>query len=493
MKWVLLTVFSLYILSGCATLENRAELPQEYEKIRDLLENTTIPVTAKESSQEIKPIFKEVSPLKKTYTVAFFQENFENILFFVAYEAGLSLVIDPRIKRIVDPERARITLQMKQQPLERILDAICEAVNLGYRIEKGILYIEPYMEKTFSLNFLPLKKGSTTSLGGDVLGGVGTVGGGAGGAAVGGGGSPLKGDYKITSTVEEMDIYKMVEDNVKGLLSPAGKYQLNKFTGTLIVKDTRKNIKVIENFLQELKKRYEKQVIITAEIIEIELNKDSAMGINMFEITNWLMGNNRVDLQTLDFRSQDDFKSFSIAIQGMPNMSLLFKLLKKYGEVKILSKPVIRAIHGQPAILSTGTSYGYIQSVQVVSTGNLTSVTVTPSSVFDGILLGLIPFIEPDQKTIALHVVPIKSELIQMNSWSFTGYQVQIPQINLREMSSIIRVNPGDTVIIGGLILEKKKRRENRVGLPILENIFRNEEGENKKSEFLIMLRANII
>lgn len=479
---------------GCATQVPSPATQISFEKYRKIFENTTTsqPVREEKTVPQLAPIFKDLSPLRKNLTVVFYQEHYENILFFIAYEIGMSLVIDPAVKRLIPPEKERITLQMKNQPAEEILKKVCEILDLHYKVERGVLQILPYEEKIFNLGFIPVVKEGRTMMGGDVLGNIGQAG------VLG---SPLKGEFSINAfvTIDSLDIYSNLRNMLSTLLTDNSSYILNKSTGTLYVKDRPSKIKTVTKLIEELKSKYRRQIILDAQIIEIELSEGHNLGVDWFEITNYLMGNNRVAFNTLDLgiTTHSNQPSFALTISGQPNLNLLLNLLREFGELKVISNPKVRVLHSQPALISVGTSQSYIREYRrEVTTPTTTTSTINYttqiSSVFDGILLGLTPFISEDDE-IFLHIVPIKSDLLELRDVRFgENYFITLPRVNLREMTSIIKAKPNDLIVIGGLILDKDKATERRLAIPILSEIFRRNVRETKKAELIILIRLFI-
>ncbi|BAU24081.1 hypothetical protein THC_1721 [Caldimicrobium thiodismutans] len=486
----LLFLLIISFLVSCGGKVPSPETEKAYNQYRQVLENATTPQVkpGTEEKPALKPLFKELSPLQKPLTVAFYQEHFESILFFLAYQTGLSLVIDPEVKKEIPPEKERITLQMKNQPVQDILQKVCELLDINFRVDRGILYVEPFAEKIINLGFLPVIKESRTSMGGDVLG---NIGGGVGGTIAP---SPLKGEYSINAELskESLDLYKALEVSLVTLLSKEGSYSLNRLTGILYVKAKPSRIRAVERLVSEFKKKYGRQILLSAQIIEIELSKGHNLGVDWFEITGYLMGNNRVSFNTLDLKKNDQTGvpppfSFALTISGEPNVNLILNLLKEYGELKVISNPKIRVLHSQPALISVGTSQAYIREIKYE--GNATNPSVSPSSVFDGILLGITPYIaEEDQ--IFLHIVPIKSDIVDLKEVRFgANYFITLPRVNLREMTSIVKARPNDLIVIGGLILDRDKTTERKVAIPLLSELFKSNIHEGKKAELVILIR----
>ncbi|MFN3505754.1 MAG: hypothetical protein ACK4Y7_06095, partial [Caldimicrobium sp.] len=328
-----------------------------------------------------------------------------------------------------------------------------------------------------------------TAMGGDVLGNIGQA-----GVTT----APIKGEFSVQANLpsENLDIYVIFEQNLTSILSAEGVYSLNRLTGTLYVKDKPSRIATIAKLVEEFRQKYRRQIILDAQIIEIELNKGHNLGVDWFEITNLLLGTNRIALDTLDLgiAPRTDQPSLAITISGQPNINLLLNLLKEYGELKVVSNPKIRVLHSQPALISVGTSLSYIKEIKrEVPTGvQQTTITYTAqtSSVFEGILLGITPFIAEEDEII-LHIVPIKSDLIELKDVSFgADYRITLPKVNLREMTSIIKARPNDLIVIGGLILDKSKDTERKIAIPLLGDLFKHSLKDSKNSELVILIRV---
>ena len=460
---------------------------------------------------QLTPFYKEVSPLEtKILTLSFKEESFENVLYFLAKEAGLNLVISPEIYTLIPEEAKRISFQFKNQTLKNILESVLESINLHYQIKKGILYIVPFEEKTYSLGFLHVTQGSEFSLGGDVLGGEMMMGG-YGGAGVGAGMgmptiiyTPLKGKYEIKGELEkkQIDIYTQLEESIKALLSDKGIYTLNRVTGTIYVKDRPSHIKMISKFIEDLKSRYQKQVLIEAKIVEVALSKEHDMGIDWLEIANYSLENRiRLDELTSRFTTRPNEPTIALTITGRPDINLVLNLLKQYGTLNLLSNPRLRVIHGQPALISVGRSVEFVKEItrELVTAEQVAyvQISVITSSIFDGVLLGVTPYIT-EENGILLHVVPIKSDIISLRREDFgQDTSVTLPEVNLREATSIIKVSPGDIIVLGGLILEKESVNEKKIAgfgeIPILGNLFKREQKTTQKTELVIIIKVNLV
>jgi len=489
----------IFILSSCATP------PKERlntEKINeDFINNSKLKYHYQEEKEleNIKLNFIELSPLdRKKVSISVKDQDYKELLFFIAKEAGINIVFEKDIDKYIPKEEKYLTLELKNLTLREALETILGILNLDYEIDNGILKIIATQERFFHLDFLPYLRSSKFDLGGDVLGSQTNrqttqdneeiI-------------TPLKGNIETSGKINDqhLDIYALLEKNIKNLLSKEGKYTLNRYSGTLYVKDRCKNVKNIEKFINFLKEKYQKQVLIEAKILEVNLNKSSKLGINW----DLILKNDLKDTAYISNRSSflwDNSETFLINFKVEPYFNSILNAISKQGTLKIISNPRIRVMHGQPALIGVGKSISYIREVDRETTAyeGVTTVetTVDTSAVFDGLLFEVTPFINNDN-TITLHIVPIKSDVIELKNVKFEDYEITLPQINLRETSTVIRTKENDLIVISGLIMNKKSEINYNVPkiskIPIIGNIFKSKEKEDEKVELIILLKTKII
>lgn len=175
------------------------------------------------------------------------------------------------------------------------------------------------------------------------------------------------------------------------------------------------------------------------------------------------------------------------------------KALQTQGHTSILSNPKISVMNGQPALISVGKNVTYIDSVEaeVSDTGQL-AYTINTDQVLSGIGLGLSAVVKRDNEII-MNLVPITSELTEPIEYRNFGLgTVGLPVVNMREMSTTVKIKNGSMLVVGGLISEiEAKEGENFVpgtkDIPFLKYLFGYEEKRTIKRELIILLRPRII
>jgi MSHA type pilus biogenesis protein MshL len=190
--------------------------------------------------------------------------------------------------------------------------------------------------------------------------------------------------------------------------------------------------------------------------------------------------------------------------EGEYSVLAAINALKTFGEAKVISNPTIRSKHGKPAIISVGTSFTYKKSVKSetrnTSAENRETTEVEVSTVFDGLILGVIPFIEEDGN-ISLLINPIKSDVDQASLQpeqisSNSSDSISLPEVSIKEISTTISLRNNDVVILGGLIDKRIATVDKSVpvisSIPILGYLFRNDLKVEDTRELVIILTVSI-
>jgi type II secretory pathway component GspD/PulD (secretin) len=150
-----------------------------------------------------------------------------------------------------------------------------------------------------------------------------------------------------------------------------------------------------------------------------------------------------------------------------------------------------------------GTSYTYKKSVETTRTTTSAtediSTEVEVSTVFDGLILGVVPFIDETGR-ITLLINPIKSDVDQTSlddQLVGEGLSISLPRVSIKEISSTIALHNGDVAVLGGLI--DKRQVTDHQGVPFLSAIpglgylFKHEDQRDETRELVILLRVRIV
>ncbi len=455
------------------------------------------------------PTYREIDPFEnRSFTMSAVSAPLRKVLYAIADGAGLNLIIAPE----VDPEQ-KVTATFDRVPMRVALDILMDMTGLYYEVRGNVLYVREIVSRTFRLPYVHAVTEYTSSLGGDVLGGAlavglgatgttatGTTTTGTGAAGYGSGSTGLRGnftlDYRSPQGIN--DFYTQIEENLRGLLSDRGSYVLNRFTGTLVVTDRRRNVERIAEFLERLKREISKQVLIEAKIVEIALSDRFQYGIDWSSFFRDVFGTgaNVTLSQTLSVPT-GGFASLNVVSS---DFTTLINALATYGKIYTLSNPRIMVSNGQTALIATGIVTPFFERQAVTLTGTTTTQiqeNIVKTNVLEGVLLGVTPYVD-EAGNILLNIVPVSTRLEGTKKLERNGEVLaEAPILNVKETGTVVRVRNNELVVIGGLIGDVKGVEERKVpglgDIPVLGYLFKSKRVFTEKRELIIFLRPRLV
>ena len=287
-------------------------------------------------------------------------------------------------------------------------------------------------------------------------------------------------------------------------------YIIDKSVGLITVTAPRPLLEKVEEYISTLSEELYRQVIIEAKIIEVFLTDNSKIGIDWSQVLKDFNVQALLGLgaggQVYPWIEALPGQSSPTQFVSSVNMSAdwltaMINALEEQGETRVLSNPKITVLNGQPALLSVGKDISYISEIKSEynpDTG-LVSYTATTDSIVEGIALGVVASITSDKSAI-LHLTPITTDIIGdsvVYEEFGSGLKVGVPEIGVREMSTMVQVKNGEVLIIGGLIDsidDNSSKMAPVLGkIPLLRYLFGVEEKKINKRELVILLTPRIV
>ena len=189
-----------------------------------------------------------------------------------------------------------------------------------------------------------------------------------------------------------------------------------------------------------------------------------------------------------------------VSIKAGGSLNEVIKFLKTQGDVNAISNPKVLTLNNQPALITAGTEYFYkITSTETLAGGagaGAQSSNEDVKSIFSGVLLSITPEISED-KTITLKINPSLSETTTDISGVDNSDRKMPPDLNRRQLSSVVTVKDGNRIILGGLINTSNSISSDKVPLlgdiPVLGYLFKYEEKVKTVRELVIIIEPHII
>lgn len=508
------------------------------------------------------PVTEEIVPLKtKMVNIVVRNSSLGDVLHVLAEASGLNLLIDRDV-----PLDQPVTLSLRNVSADDALKTVFSSVDCFYTIQGNVLRVESVGTRVFELGHPALVNSYNMDVGGDILGGA---------MSATGGSSNLKGTITSGSKADTKahDFWESLEKSLEGLMGkkdaqgaraartsdsrsqsqekqtgrekpsqtakegangdltvmerasggatvsgesqPQQSIIVNRLTGTIVVTATRKGMEKVERYIENVRKVLNRQVMIEARIIEVQLSEGLNFGIDWSFLENVKglggpvnAGFGALNIATRDFTAATDSAAnasrFQVGI-SRANFQALLTALKTQGDVKTLSNPKINVMNGHASILTVGRNQSFISRITSSTTAAagstpVTTFSVETSSVLSGMIIGIVPFIS-ETGEISINITPITSDLVtlQEKSVGAAGNQtlISIPTVDLREMTTTVKMRDGQMVIIGGLISRKETSNEEKIpfigDIPFLGKLFTRIDNKESRSELVLLLRPHIV
>ena len=534
-KTLLIFFFISLLVFGCATppIKERAKLPsQKVEAPKPQ------PPPEEKLKEIVVPQMEEAKKVPdRLFSLYARDSNIQDVLLALSKESELNLVIDPELD-------GKVTIDLKRVTLKEALDSMLTPLGWTYHVEaKFIKILRPQMEtRLFTLNYIATRRTgkrevytSASSGGGlqasTILGQQTALS--PGGARTG---------YTDLISIDEMDLWKDIQKGLETFVfgsaeenekeTPGEKEKttwtrmngkgkklvINKSTGVILVTDYPGNLNKVASYLETMEGSSQRQVTIQAKILEVILSDEHKEGINWKVIealprsinfawgltdkagttgypgttTGYTTGDNSTGT-TIDTPGLFKIKPFGgILAFGAAGsevaISDIVQAIAEQGDVKILSSPTISTLNNQKAIIRVGNQDVFFIT-GAIATGDTVTQTIQPMTIDIGITLDVTPQIAEDG-TIIMNIHPSITD--KTGEKTAPDGKSTFPLLSVRETDTTVRVRDGQTIIIAGLMQEKKE--ESYIGVPVLDSVpllgglFRYKTEKKRNAELVIMI-----
>lgn len=456
-----------------------------------------------------------VSSAKDTKIIEFIDQLSDQCEFSV-------IVSDPHAQKLMETPLNKTHL--KNLTITEVLDIILLENNLSYTLENNLLKISYLTTKVFAIDYILSQRKATAST--DVtLSSSNSASGGAQqattqGSAQGGSSSTAQSGIKI-ETNDEVKFWEQLDLELQQVLNrPEDIYEasspiINKNAGLITVTATVKQMKRLESYLKQLQEKVQLQVLIDVQLLSVTMSEGKTTGVDWSQL--YKLQNIDVSIDTKRFRNVTEFDEENkitegayrlgkdvaslISIEADVSLNEVVKFLQTQGDVSSISNPKVLTLNNQPALITAGTEYFYKvkSSTNQQGTGGGVAATTqqeSVESVFAGVLLNITPEIADDD-TITLKINPSLSETKADLSQSSSADRVMPPDLNRRQLSSVVTVKSGNRIILGGLINTRNNQDSNKIpilgDIPGISYLFRYESSSKQVEELVIVIEPHII
>ena len=229
---------------------------------------------------------------------------------------------------------------------------------------------------------------------------------------------------------------------------------VNRQAGLIVVKDFPDVLLQVAEFIEAVEGSVQLQVFIQAKIIEVTLNDDYKLGIDWKQVSPFSIGKTDGSLFANTTITGAAAANFTYGPSATA-ISLILDALSEQGEVSVLSSPKIATLNNQRAVIKVGTEdIFFIPETTKATTSSVAWVEYIPSTITIGIVLDVVPQINPNGDIM----MGINTSITEQSGERTYPDGINIvPIVDVRESNNVVLAQHGQTIVIGGLMKTKKK------------------------------------
>ena len=462
-----------------------------------------------------------------------------------AREVFLAIVADTRYSMLMHPDvSGTLSVTLRGVTVTEALEAIRDVYGYDFKIEgRRITVFAPSLQtRMFTINYpnsqrrgssdLQVSSGgatapSSTSGANGNNGATGTPS--APASSTGSTSSGQQPQSSHVSTNSATNLWTELTDAVRVLVGngPGRSVVASPQAGIMAVRAMPEELRQVDKFLKAAQIAVERQVMLEAKIVEVELSDGYQSGVNWAALAT--AGNSALAAGVIGSGvvSKNPFLQSGVAVPGavpIPSVQTgggLFGLalstsrfaavlgfLETQGDVQTLSSPRIATLNNQKAVLKVGSDDYFVTNVSggsttaatVGTTASTTLPTLTLTSFFSGIALDVTPQID-DGNSIMLHVHPavtvVTERSKQIDLGSIGSFRLPLASSAVNESDTMVRVQDGSIVAIGGLMQLESSRNASGLpgttGIQFLSSLLGNRATIGRKKELVVLIKPTII
>lgn len=542
--WVAVCCLSLGLLAGCAG-ERPLRTPSVSEAIRAEVPMPPVPEAAKvvQVPKRISDALAEPTPLALPAPPEPRLDLLVNDA--QAREVFLAIVADTRYSMLMHPNVAgKLSVTLRNVTVAEALEAIRDVYGYDFKIDgRRITVFGPTIQtRIFTVNYPNSLRGGMSDLrvssGGNTQNSSGSssTSTSSGDTSSGNGSAGVQTDVSRLSTSSKTDYWSELTAAVKGLLGAGKGRQVvtSPQAGLMVVRAMPDELRQVDAFLKAAQIAVERQVMLEVKIVQVELRDGYQSGIDWSALKN--SGNSTGAVGVLGGNPETNglirgvysnlpgfatgtsalIDSVALPSAGTGLFGLAFAtegfqavlgFLETRGDVQILSSPRIATLNNQKAVFKVGADEFFVTNVsggaRTYTSGqtdaNVTSPTVTLAQFFSGIALDVTPQID-EANNITLLVRPsitsVTEKTKQIDLGTGGNYKLPLASSEVNESNTIVRIQDGKIVAIGGLMQVESNRTSS--GLPgssetIFSSILGNKVNSGRKKEVVVLIKPTII
>lgn len=523
-------LLALAVLTGCSTPPGRNTTADAIKlEINRAMETSTAGKTDAVNNALLPPLEVGVPAIDNKPVELRFDLAVNNT---AAQQVFTAIVSGTRYSILVPADvSGSISLNLKDVTVLEALEAIRETYGYDYKIDGSRIYIQPISMQTriYQVSYLTGQRSGNSSLRVSSSSIADATTAAPGTTATPGSTAGKSQESSRVNMTSNSDFWTELSQSLTAIVGneKGRSVVISPMSGVIVVRAMPDELRNVAAYLKASQISIERQVILEAKIIEVQLSDIFQSGVNWaaFSRETGALGSggqmgagstlqpstagvgaslsnsslSAVPGSNLTTPSANAGGLFGMAFQTN-NFAALLNFLEAQGSVHVLSSPRIATLNNQKAVLKVGTDEFFVTGVttttSAVGTTSTTTPTVTLQPFFSGIALDVTPRID-ENNDIILHVHPSVGQVTTVNKVLNLGaaagtYTLPLASSSISETDSIVRAHNGQVVAIGGLMRESTVEEES--GIPGLSKMLFGQTGKRtEKRELVILIKPTVV
>ncbi len=452
-----------------------------------------------------------------------------------ARDVFLAIVADTRYSMLMHPDvSGTLSVTLRGVTVTEALESIRDVYGYDFKMEgrRITIYAPTLQTRVFTINYPTSQRTGNSELRVSSGAGQQTTNGGtaATGTTPAAGGSTQQPESSRVATSSKSDFWAELTGAVRGLVGegPGRSVITSPQAGIMAVRAMPEELRQVDKFLKAAQIAVERQVMLEAKVVEVELRDGFQSGVNWGAFNNdgtttvaaGVLGSGVANTNAL-LQGGNTVLPGVVSVPSVATGGGLFGLalattqfgavlgfLETQGDVQTLSSPRVATLNNQKAVLKVGTDDFYVTSVTggtVTSGTNTTAGTTTLPTVsltqfFSGISLDVTPQVD-DGVNVTLHVHPsvttVTEKTKQVDLGSVGNFRLPLASSSVNETDTMVRIPDGRIVAIGGLMQMDSSRNASGLpgttSIPVLSSLFGNKAVMGRKKEVIVLIKPTII
>lgn len=386
--------------------------------------------------------------------------NLQNVPVTAALEAvlaGTDISLSYQGKELND---RLVTLLNLSGPLPKVVQRICSAARIFCVAREGNLELKE--EQSFVIELPPIERATTKSTGGATANSI-------------------------------VDAISRLAGN---------KAEADEAGGNLIYTTTVEGQERVSKYLEQLRNG-RPLVVVQMYIWEVSLDSEASRGINWkdLKISNFGGNTESIGLTASEaLSSVTGGVSLGAVLSGKVSATVVANFLSTQGVVQTLSNPQLTFVSGSSAEFRVGGTRSYVSSVGQLTNsvaGTTTggtgvgSNTVSTDKIETGLKINVNGSYESGVifSTLAIAI----TDLIKIDSVSTGSTTLQLPETTNRDFSTVLRMRPGDNVLLAGMTTSRDDLARDRFNVPVLDGVPLRSANTAQNRELVVLLKPSLV